>query len=183
MAQWIGIARSNYVELAPEVTLEDLQYLIETLGAGITFETEEKDGVTRVALFGAEEYGNFPSVCQVEIDTSDVRKIEALKAVLPEEKVEQITEAVDAGDEEVVLNDVEFSFEACIMPFIKVGEVLVLQEVGAEKLRYVTGWACAMVRRENDAVDTVGLNLDEIYTKARNTFGEGINPKISSATY
>lgn len=55
------------------------------------------------------------------------------------------------------------------------GHVLVIMEAGAEKLRYISGWAQAW----NKEGQHVGISLDDIYEKARAAFG--IYPTV--ATY
>lgn len=47
------------------------------------------------------------------------------------------------------------------------GEVAVLMQIGAEKLRYLTGWAVAV----NHKGETVSLNLSDIYDLAKTKFG------------
>jgi hypothetical protein len=43
------------------------------------------------------------------------------------------------------------------------GEVFIFQEVGAEKLRYLTGWAKAV----NSSGETLEVSIDDIYTLVR----------------
>jgi hypothetical protein len=43
------------------------------------------------------------------------------------------------------------------------GEVFIFQEVGAEKLRYLSGWATAV----NAAGETLHVSIDDIYTLVR----------------
>lgn len=53
-----------------------------------------------------------------------------------------------------------------LAPHLEEGEVLILVEAGAEKLRYVAGWARA-VRVRNGAVESLTVSLDDIYTSVR----------------
>ena len=48
------------------------------------------------------------------------------------------------------------------------GEVAVVMETGAEKLRYLIGYAAAV----NHKGETVDVALTDIYRKARETFGK-----------
>jgi hypothetical protein len=56
------------------------------------------------------------------------------------------------------------------------GEVVVLQEVGAEKLRYLVGYAVAV----NHCGEKLAVSIDDIYEKVREA-GWGSN--VSTATY
>lgn len=78
------------------------------------------------------------------------------------------TLALDEEDEEI-----EFAFETHVMPFAQEGEVVVLQECGAEKLHYVTGFADAFIR-EGDQVRSVGISMNSIYTLAATEFGVSV---------
>lgn len=66
-------------------------------------------------------------------------------------------------------NEIEFLWED-VMQFIEPGQVLVALEVGAEKLRYLTGIAEAYIRTEDGRVLLLNINLHDIYQKARETF-------------
>lgn len=79
----------------------------------------------------------------------------------------------DDDGEEIEFNPVEH-----ICPFMADGQVLVMMEAGAERLRYVTGEAQAY----NKQGDFVCLSLSDIYAKAAEAFGV---PKasITTATY
>lgn len=77
--------------------------------------------------------------------------------------------------------DLELDVADVIMPFVAEGEVLVLEETGHEKMRYLTGYACAWIRR-GEAVDEVNLNLSMIYQMAADKFGVPVTD-ITEATY
>lgn len=82
------------------------------------------------------------------------------------------------GEEGVEDEEVEFSWEEHVCPFVPEGHVLVVFEAGAEKLRYITGYARAFIRH-GDVVDSCGVVLSQIYKLAAETFGipeEQINP-------
>lgn len=56
------------------------------------------------------------------------------------------------------------------------GEVAILQEVGAEKLRYLVGYAVAV----NHRGETLAVSIDEVYGRVRNA---GWGEEVSTATY
>jgi hypothetical protein len=58
---------------------------------------------------------------------------------------------------------------------LKPGETAVLLEVGAEKLRYVVGYAVAIHRKIGGGVETERLSLDEIYTRAETRWGAQVS--------
>ena len=72
----------------------------------------------------------------------------------------------EAGEEE----EVEFSFEEHVMPFVAENEVLVEMSVGAEKLRYLNGRSAAYVRR-GDEVLRESISISSIYGLAAKAFG------------
>lgn len=76
-------------------------------------------------------------------------------------------------------DEVEFDMATHIMAFVKEGDVVIVMESGAEKLRYVTGWAKAYVR-QGDAVRECGVDLDEIYGKAAIEFGIAVEEIIQA---
>lgn len=82
----------------------------------------------------------------------------------------------DSSDEE------EFSWAEHVMPHIVVGEVLVVVCAGAEKLRYVSGWAQAYVRRANGTVDQTAISISDIYGKASEVFSVDL-ANITAAEY
>lgn len=66
--------------------------------------------------------------------------------------------------------DLEFEFEADVMPFVAEGEIVVMQECGAQKLCYLTGSAQAYIR-DGENVDVVTIGLGGIYQLAAKQFG------------
>lgn len=56
------------------------------------------------------------------------------------------------------------------------GEVAVLQEIGAEKLRYLVGYAVAV----NHRGETLSVSIDEVYQKVQEA---GWGDHVSTATY
>lgn len=90
----------------------------------------------------------------------------------------------EGGWSEVIYNDededVTFDFLEHVMPYVEVGQVLVSQEVGYEKLRYLVGVSAAFIRRADNSVDSISINLDEIYDLAKKKFGV---EHVTTATY
>lgn len=72
----------------------------------------------------------------------------------------------DENDEEI-----EFSFADVVMPHIAAGEVLVTMTIGAERKRYLTGVASALVRDGDGNVDSLSFDLNAIYELAAEQFG------------
>lgn len=67
----------------------------------------------------------------------------------------------ESGEEK----EIEFSWYEHVMPYVQEGEVLVIMEVGAEKLRYLVGYAEALVRI-GKRVKGMSIGLHDIYTQA-----------------
>jgi hypothetical protein len=64
--------------------------------------------------------------------------------------------------------DIEYHMPTEIAPHLVDGEVCVLMEAGAEKLRYISGWAVAF---DNTDRPVVQVSLNDIYDKAKAAFG------------
>jgi hypothetical protein len=77
--------------------------------------------------------------------------------------------------------DLEFSWEKHVMPYVAEGEVLVIMEAGAEKLRYIVGVSVAFIRR-GDKVQSIFVDIESIYKKAAKKFGVP-RAEITDATY
>ena len=61
----------------------------------------------------------------------------------------------------------EIDIPAQLAPLLADGEVAVLQSVGAEKLRYLTGWAIAV----HSSGETERVSIDDIYKMASERWG------------
>ena len=139
MAQWIGVARSNYVKIA------DVDGLVKALEP---FEIEVMGGdanVGKVMFTVSQESddGGWPTYACAEDGT-----------------------------------EIKFDPAIHICPFMEEGQILVMQEVGWEKLRYVTGHAVAY----NKAGASTSVNIDDIYAKAA-AFFEVKEDDITLAQY
>ena len=92
------------------------------------------------------------------------------------------TVTFDGGTEEA--DGIDFDAELHVMPYIEVGEVLVIQEVGNESMRWVCGYANAYLRVEDGSVKNWVISLDDIYEQAALAFqNERINLPITEASY
>ncbi len=64
----------------------------------------------------------------------------------------------------------DYDFGELVMPFVPMGEILVTQTCGAEKMRYITGHSsayCWAVKKNGKKVlEIVDTDLDAIYRKA-----------------
>ena len=178
MSGWYGTARTNYVRLAPGVTEEALRAHIAQIGLNI--EIGASCGTEDVSYFfhpgESTDDGDFPSWLYPNVPDRDESPEEfaALAKALGVTE-DDLEDDLDSG------GDVEFSWEQHIMPFIAENEVLVVVIAGAEKLRYVTGFAQALIRR-GDEVSTTTIRLSGIYSKAAQEFGVALE-SISGATY
>lgn len=75
-----------------------------------------------------------------------------------------------------VEDDCYLDLGLCIHEFLEEGEVIVIQCSGAEKLRYITGYATAI----HSSGKSVEVSINDIYAKAKESFGK---EDISEATY
>jgi hypothetical protein len=73
-------------------------------------------------------------------------------------------------------NEVQFDPETHICPYMEPNQVLIVMEVGAEKLRYLTGWATAY----SSEGKSVHVSIGDIYDKAEAAFP---NHSITEAEY
>lgn len=160
MANWYGSARSNYVRIADMGGLKralkpfpGIEIVAEWPGPEVTGDTT---GGKHALLVGeGSEDGGWPSFGLMEVE-----------------------------DEEgsVYEEEVEFSFIEFVMPYVEVGEVLVIMACGAEKLRYLTGFAEAYQRLADGTIRDCTVSIDDIYAKAAEAFGVG-KEAISAARY
>jgi hypothetical protein len=181
MANWYGSARTNYVRLAPGVTVEDLKNRLELLGVDLEIWSKTQhtgDAEETLVGFGPgrnSEDGAFPGFLYFDLEENDER-IDDLMKLFGYDEEEAFRNAVDNSE-------IEFEWDKIIMPLVAVGEVLVVQVIGAEKLRYLTGLAVAFIRREDGRVEIVSIGIDDIYDKARKQFGLSDTHAITAAEY
>lgn len=172
MANWIGSARTNYVRLAEGFSQEDLEVVLSALGQCAEI-VENEDG--RVAILPSEnsDDGSFNGWVNPDLpEEMSAMQEDFIKKVL----------GISSLEEAESMGDVEFSW-SMIMPMIAPGEVLVVQTIGAEKLRYLTGYSMAYVRNEAGDVKEVHVSVDDIYEKAEKEFSGLPGLSVTEATY
>lgn len=84
--------------------------------------------------------------------------------------------AYDENDNEVIFDPIKH-----ICPFLHKDDILIMMQAGAEKLRYITGYATAYDHEGKH----ISIVLDDIYTIAKKKWNRpGKKPKnITTATY
>jgi len=187
MANWYGTARSNYFRV------KDPEAFKDWINAMHDLFLLEKDG--KFGFYAEGDSGSFPSYIEkhsTEVigcirspqgetvrsfthvaygDAPDDEKVrdDATRYFhgLPE-WMGQDNPTLDLKiEEQSDMEDAEMDWSFMLAPHLAEGEVAVLLEVGAEKIRYVTGWATAITW---DGRETF-INLDSIYAKAAAEFG------------
>lgn len=117
-------------------------------------------GTSRSNYFAVKDLEAFKAALkpfELEIVTSD--RHEGLVAVLAETDDGGFPSYyVDEDDGDLVDVDIV----ALITEHLADGHVCVLQSVGAEKLRYLTGWAVAF----NNKGESIEVNIDNVITQA-----------------
>ncbi len=154
MANWTGTARSNYVRVAD---MEGLKKALEPFGAIGVY--PKNPGAALV---------NGEMVCFVAENDGDGWPSFGYEDAVGE-------------DGETTEVELEFTFEERVVPFLTPGEVLIVMEAGAEKVRYISGYAAAF-QWDGQEAKSVYLSLNDIYGRAANEFG--VNQEtISAASY
>lgn len=151
MANWYGAARSNYVLVK---NLPALKADLEGWPISIhkKYNDDSDNSVLVCFLSDEQDSGGWPGF------------------------MDEWAEDPETGEE--FSREVEFDPSTCICPHMEPGQVLVMMEVGHEKLRVLTGRAAAY----NHEGKFVSVDLDDIYLKAANTFGVEYS-SITPATY
>jgi hypothetical protein len=129
MADWNGVARTNYVRFAD---IDGLKEAIKPFDLTV----EAHPNGTHHCIDSSDQFGGWPTFHW------------------DEEKDEEI----------------EFSFEEHVAPYLEKGEVLVTLECGAEKLRYLSGNAHAY-HFDGEKVSVTSVSMNDIYEKAAQAFG------------
>lgn len=152
MANWYGTARTNYVLMRDEAALASAKALIAPTGMPTV---GHHDNPLLLMVQGADDSdGAFCTGYREDDDDSD--------------------DGDDGDDGDEWGDDREFDF-ADLARHMADGQVLVAIEAGAEKLRYISGFAKAW----NNKGEMVEVHLSDIYAKAKEAFG--IDP--AEATY
>jgi hypothetical protein len=164
MANWTGCTRTNYFTLVPE-TADLFRKRMEALDIRIC----DPKGDGRICIYpGQDGDGGWP--------TFGFGPPNFASSPTPpdEDQAEELPDPLEA--------EIDFCFEAEIIPFVLPGEVVVYQIIGHEKVCYVEGRAKAFVRTESGEVRDCFLSLDDIYKKAAHTFQVPIET-ITTAEY
>jgi len=123
-----------------------------------------------------------------------VKDVEAFTADMDKHGIEYATKFKDKNDvfavfggddgffnssyhDEATDDYVDFELIDVIMPHLPDNEVCVLQSAGAEKLRYITGYAQAFTNK-----NLIQISIDDIYEKAAKEFNVPLD-SISQASY
>lgn len=156
---YIGTQRTNYVRVQDWLGLSSVveQFGLHVVARNRGIPMEDPENL--VAFLGNSDDGFFPS--------------ESRDMVLVDE--DGLPVQVDADgeplDESLVADEVavEFSIGEHILPYLAEGEVLVVVSSGAEKMRYVTGYAEAFCIVDGE-VRHVSVDIDDIYGLASQAF-------------
>lgn len=105
------------------------------------------------------------------IECFDVKLIEHSQ----EEGVFMLKAVTDDGDfpgfqEDEDGNEIMFSFESSVMPFVEEGQVLVAMSAGHQGDRAILGVASAYLRTGKE-ITSSAISLSDIYSKAAKEFG------------
>lgn len=137
MANYYASARSNYFRVKDEAVFRNW------VGRYDALEVIDGDGMVGLLCTGGDGDG-WPSMRWLTDDE--------LAAIPESEPCEEF---------------VEIDFLAELSAHLVPGSVAVLMEAGAEKLRYISGWAAAV----DSTGETVSLSLSRIMDLAREKFG------------
>lgn len=170
MAQWNGSARSNYFRVKNaehfksfiEEYVPELEVEIETAGANA--------GTVMLMVSSDSDSGGWPTfssdlpanINDLAKEWSSIESIDQLSSKgLSKDQDEDETEE-EEGEEQA------YDLPVLISPFLVEGEIVVMMEAGAEKLRYITGEALAF----DHTGEVVQVSLRDIYKLAKEKFGK-----------
>lgn len=169
MANYYGSERTNYVRLKNEKAELDFQLLVAIFG-GEYVERFDKEGNRLCGALGNSEDGGFAS-------SQDLAFVLKQRFVSPNPvsdlSADRLAQAQADDLEDVELNN-GFLYEAhCLLAE---GQVLIHLSAGAEKLRYICGYAEAI----SWTGESVTVSLDDIYEKAKTAFNLTESPTTAS---
>ena len=142
MANWYGAARSNYFRVKDEEAFKE--EMADLAGVDV----RHRDEPAPPAACGGAADPNAPTVRRFAIFDDYGEGWPAPTRDVFDEEGDRV------GEEELDLFDL-------VASHLAEGEVAVFQEAGAEKQRYVTGFALAV----NHTGDTITVDIDDIYDK------------------
>ena len=159
MADWYGHARTNYFKV------KDIEKFKEFCDTFYVEMIEQEQVVLKQECYQCLHNNKIPEDCK-----------QVIKRTVGECKGEKIKEqccgflGTDTGAivgyaEDIQGNPLEFDdMVKMLATHLEEGWVAILQEVGAEKLRYITGYSLAV----NHLGETVDIDINNIYQKAEN---------------
>lgn len=171
MADTSTSARTNYVRF--EKTKEEVQAHFNLIKFDANIVTKDVNGETLLAFLPNEnsDDGGFMGWLNPDIPDREDQP----------EAFASLAQALGVSEDDLDgVEEFEFSWEDHVMPLVTPGEVLVVQKVGAEKLRYLFGYSEAYFKKPDGSVKIVSIILDDIYEKAKEKFGV---KSITEATY
>lgn len=164
MADFYGTSRSNYFRVKDEGAF--LNFIGHV--PGLVHELDDKDPALHM-IWGDDGFGCFPNYAVIA-------KEEMPSCPWAADGSRGVETIEDSGDGESM--DVQFSLPELLSQFLADGEVAVLIQAGAEKLRYISGWAVAI----DNTGKKVSINLSDIYELAVKKFVK-LQGQISTAEY
>jgi hypothetical protein len=127
-----------------------------------------------MANFHGTARTNYFRVKDIEVFKKEIKGIPSLRLIEDNEgRVGFVSECPDSGTfpsyawNEETDEAVDIDLCGMVADHLAEGEVAVLIEAGAEKLRYISGWATAV----NHQGKTVTIRLSDIYNAAEKIFG------------
>lgn len=148
MANYYGKARSNYFAVSDEEAFDKIiePYPLKKI-------VSEKDGVRRVGIMDNNiDGGGWPMFYDLKWYDGEGNAYDEKPEGIPEG---DLCQEEDYDNPRGIVDIVQAIADELLLD----GEVIVIQEVGAEKYRYLNGWAYATDNKENEA----SLNLDDIF--------------------
>ena len=173
MANYYGVGRTNYVTLKDEASYVKFNQLVVLLGGETS--TQKHGGITKITAFGNDEDGGFSSYVDVEglVKSGYVSPHADSELNAHDERYLTDQDGMSESDDEIEFTD---SFLNELYPLLADDQVLVFQSVGNEKTRYVCGYAGAI----SHLGETVSVNIDDIYQKAKEAFKLSKEPSTAS---
>lgn len=128
------------------------------------------NGAARTNFFKVEDLEGLKKALEpFEIKIVAHGLIEDFVYLHPETEDHSWPSYVTIENEEGEDEEIEFAFEDSVMPFVSEEAVVVAMSVGAEKLRYLSGYAFAFVRKGEEVLREQ-IFLSEIYERAAKKF-------------
>ena len=167
MANWYGLARSNYVTALSNQAFKSLVELFN----GEYVEKINEDGIVQCGFIANSEDGSTPYRRFFDQDEENAF-VNELKTLIDEKHHSSITSLNENG--------MGISIVDVIHSVLAPDQVLIILEVGHEKARYITGYAYAI----NASGTVLTRNLEEsIMLDVQNEFGGEIALNTTAPAY